>query len=941
MRRADLGSSVAVPAATVPGGSCRAGLPCAVLLLTVLGLLCAAFGQPAEPPALGMDTVQVAAPDTLRADSTRPPRDEGVDTVVTYSADDIDFDVLRRVSVLEGNARIQYKEMTLEAARITVDWTGQLLTANSVIDTLWADSALTIIDTIVTIGKPHFVQGQEEFTGEEIGYNLKTRKGRVRGGRTTYEQGFYYGEQFKRISADVITVKHGEFTSCAADDPHYHFSANRLKIMVGRRVIAQPVFLYFDDVPVLAAPYGIFPQQKGRTSGIIIPTFGESSSQGRFLRDVGYYWAPSQYMDVLGTFDYFEKFGVLGAGEYRYAKRYSLNGSSRFSFNTQRLPQGHRRDYSLSSTHNQTIDEFTRVAVSGQYVSSPAYNQQVGSTQSQLNQSVRSNATLNKSWYQSPWSTSTNVGFDQNITSETWSATLPAFSISHRSGTLFPAPKAPRNLRNSFAPKEVNPPWYRAFSWSYSANYQNTLSLPRTVRQEGLRLAFPDSTGRVASPTPIYGNDTLTVFQRDGAAHSGGVSANARILRYLNLNPRLNIRHAWTRKLLNYVAQDSLLDLEDEYGFFTRTTFDLGTSATTKLYGLARRPFGIPASFRHVLTPSASFTYTPDFSDREWNYYKTVTLPDGRSHTFDRFGGDGIGNNIGGTPGSLSEFFGFGLDHLFQMKSGDAEAGTERRFDLLAMNTQSGVDLKRDSLRWDDLRSSFRTALPGRLIGPIQGLGLDLSTSHSLYARDGGVKVRQFFWERAGAAWYAPLELLNASINLSFRMQGNSLGEMFYLTPRTPEAVEPDTTNLDSLGLPFNPADVQDYRGSVPPAPGPPQVGSSRSPLLEMPLSLSFNLRRNKDYRSGNSTSALGANAAFSLTPRWNMSVDYNFDLDRKEVRNASVSVTRDLHCWDASLMWSPLGYRPGYYLRIGLKTAQLRDVKIERHRGAGLGGVY
>jgi lipopolysaccharide export system protein LptA len=929
-------SSATLMAATVPGGSRRAWWPVLALWIAVLCLLAPGRAQTPSP-----DSLRVAVPDSLAADSTQQRRDDGVDTTVTYSADHIDFDVRTRVSVLEGNARIVYKEMTLDAARITVDWNGQLLTATSLTDTLWVDSLHLQVDTVRVVGKPHFTQANEDFTGEEIAYNLKTKQGRVRGGRTSYEQGLYYGEQFKRISSDVLTVKHGEFTTCDADTPHYHFAANRLKIMVGRRVIAQPVFIYFDDVPVLAAPYGIFPQQHGRTSGIIIPTFGESASQGRFLKDVGYYWAPSQYMDILGTIDYYERFGVLGAGEYRYAKRYALNGNTRVTFNTQRLPEGHRRDYAVSSAHAQTIDENTRLNVNGQYVSSPAYNRQVGSTQSQLNQSVRSNATLSKTWYQSPWTTNTNVGYEQNINQKTWSATLPAFSISHRSGLLFPPPKAARNIRNAVALKEVNPPWSRAFSWSYSASYQNSLSLPRTRRQEGLRLAFPDSvTGRVPSPTPLYGTDTLTVFQRDGASHNAGLSANARILRYLNLNPRVNLRHVWTRKVLNYVPQDSILDRADQTGFFTRTTFDFGTSATTKLYGLSDRPFGLPASFRHVMTPTVGFTYTPDFSDKQWGYFRAVSLPDGRSYRYDRFSSPD-GSIVGGTPGHRSELFSFGLDHLFQMKSGDKETGTEKRYDLLAMSTQTGLDLRRDSLKWDDLRTSLRTALPGRLFGPIQGLSFDLSATHSLYARAGNTKIREFFWARDEASWYSPLELLNASANVSFTMQGNNVGEMFYLTPPPRVQTPTDTAATDSLGLPFNPASVPDYRGSVPPPPGTKTERSHNSPLLDMPLNMTFSFRRTKDYRSGNSTSAMGTNAAFSLTPRWSMNVDYNFDLDRKEVRNASVSVTRDLHCWDASLMWSPLGYRPGYYLRIGLKSAQLRDVKIERHRGAGLGGLY
>ena len=240
-------------------------------------------------------------PDSVRLDSAASDRG-GVDTLVHYSSQYIDFDVQNRITVLTGTAVITYKDMQLEAERIEVNWDKQLLTASGVTDTaLHIDSGAVVIDSIYMHGRPHFVQSNEDFYGDEIAYNMKLKLGRVRGGTTTFEDGFYYGQQFKRLPDNVITVAGGNFTTCDKPSPDYHFAAKTLKVKVGKRVIARPVVLYFEDVPVMAAPYGIFPQQHGRTSGILIPTFGESGGQGRFLKDLGYYWA-TPLVSRLGAF---------------------------------------------------------------------------------------------------------------------------------------------------------------------------------------------------------------------------------------------------------------------------------------------------------------------------------------------------------------------------------------------------------------------------------------------------------------------------------------------------------------------------------------------------------------------------------------------------------------------------------------------------------------
>lgn len=878
--------------------------------------------------AAGLLIAQETLPDTAVS-----VRNDGVDTVITYSADAIDFDILTRSTVLEGNARIEYKDMVLTAERISLNWDEQTMIATSRMDTLYTDSTMAVVDTVIEVGKPHFKQGSEEFTGDEIAYNLKSKIGRVKGGRTVYQDGSYYGEQFKRLSDDVLSVRHGEFTTCELDTPHYHFGADILKIEVGERVVAKPVYLYFADVPVLALPYGVFPIQKGRTSGFITPVFGESAANGRFLRNIGYYWAMSDYMDILGTFDYYEEKGMLGGAGFRYAKRYRINGNVDYDFDLQRSGNARTRRWQVAANHTQTIDQTTRFGLSGSYVSDASYRRDIGSVNDQLNQSVRSNATLSKSWMNSPWSASVNASFTQNIERKTWSANAPAVRFTHKQGRLFPAQKAPRGVRFASAPKETVEPWYRVFTWTYSASYSNDFNYPKFPVEIGLR---PDSTD-LDRYTTIYGTDSSIVRQRDGLGHQGGLSATARLLRYLNLNPSLDWQHVWTRKTVRYVPDGDTFSRADEEGFFTRTTFDIGASASTKLYGMARHPFGIRAQFRHVMTPTVSFRYRPDFADEAWGYFESAKLENGRELRYDRFRAADQSGVVGGTPEGLSQAMSFSLGNLFQMKHGDAEAGTEKKFDLLSANFSTGVDFKRDSLKWNDLSSSFRTSLPGRLVGPIEGVGLDLSTVHSLYQHSNSRKIDEFFWERDDAKWYAPIELLSASGSVDFSIGAERFGDLFSFRTAPMQEAPIDTMNTES-DLPLNASRALEDRGpDLPPL--PEAQSEDMRTFFDMPIRMRFNLRHAVNYLTQSKTSTLGSNFDAQLTPRWSATVNYYFDLERKLPQNAGVTITRDLHCWEASLNWSPLGYSPGYYLRIGLKSPQLRDVKIERNNGGNLRG--
>ncbi len=847
-----------------------------------------------------------AALDSLQTDtlSAAPVKDE-VDTLVFYSADSIDFDVVNRVTTLIGNAAVRYKDMEIQAAVIQVDWTNQLLTAAPLRDTLWADSAATEIDSIIIIGVPHFRQAAEQFHGDSIAYNMKTRKGRVEHGRTQYMDGYYYGDRFKRLSSKEIIVGGGEFTTCDADCPHYHFSSTKMKVIVGDKVVARPVYLYFEDVPVGVLPYGVFPSRKGRQSGILIPTFGESAHQGRSLRHFGYYWAPSDYMDLACLFDYYERFGFLGHVDYRYAVRYKLSGDAKFSFDTQRSEGTQNRRWALKTRHNQEIDPYTKLTVSGSFASDGSYNDRYATTTQRLRQSLNSNATLTRRWPDSPWSISLNLHHEQNLLDDTWRASLPNFSVRHGSGKLFPGPKPPKGARRTTFRSRAEEPWYRAITYDYSASMLNSMAYTKSRRIEGIGVT-PRSiyTGKT-SQTWIYGDKPTTTSQRDGIQHRLSFSASARLFRYFSMNPRLSLTEGWARRVQEFEPAGRTFDLEERNGFFARHIFNASTSFKTKLYGTFLRPFGIGADFRHVLDPGISFSYRPDFSDEAWGYYKTATLPSGEEYEYDRFG-----NFVyGGTPKGLSERLSFSLGNLFQIRTGDEETSVKR--DLFSLNFSTGVDVAKDSLRWSDLSSSFRTSTGSGLFGPIQTVSLDITTTHSFYQEQDGVRINRFFWDRSGADIFSPLEIKNLSASISFSLQDDRLGNTFGAFER--QARPEDTTDT---GMPVERRKIHT--------------------LFDRPYDVRLSFYHNESFTTDRKTTWGNADANLELTRNWSIGYNVRVNLDTKEVVSTGVQIYRDMHCWEGTLTWNPVGIGRGYFIRIALKSPQLRDIKIERTRGRG-----
>jgi len=832
-----------------------------------------------NPPVLETELLAQSVPDSLPPDSleqssTPAPKEEGIDTTISYWADDIDFDVLHRTTTLTGHARIRYKTMTLEAAWIMVDWNANLMTAGGTLDTLFADSARSVIDTVMWVGHPVYTDGGEIMEGDQILYNYKTKKGRVLKGKTQYLDGYYWGSRIKRVEENTFYVGKGTFTTCDQNDPHYHFWSQDMKMIVNDKIVARPIVMYFQSVPIGIIPYGIFPNRRGRHSGILIPYYGETGASGRFLKDIGYYFAISDYMDLISSFDYYERYGFLGRGEFRYRVRYLLDGSVRGSFVRQDFEERRDRRWDLSATHNQTIDPWTQLRVNLNLVSDNSYYTQTSTNLAdRLNKTIYSDATLTHSWAGTPSSVSLNLHHEQNLETNSFSQTLPRIQYRHSQTRIISPP-----VGNTEDQK-----WYHSLYWNYSAEGLNRRTATNTAGDRW----------------------------RGGVRHIFGFNSPQNVLRYLTITPNFNATEDWFAEWLNYGWENNALVSDNRDQLRQRFTYSLGVGANTKLYGIFLDPFGVGADFRHTMTPQISLTYRPDFSEPGWGYYGSLQIPDSTVYTWDKFSG----NVFAATPVGEQRTVGLGLTNLFQMKRTTEDQVV--RTDLFNLDFSTSYNFAAEQFPWSNLSTSFRTTpISGGGIGPLKSLSLDLTTSHSFYQEVGGTQIDRFVFQ--DFTWSNPelVRLLSSTIGASLRFSGGGLTQTTALADTTPfpwqASIAQDTTQMSAA----------------------PSESTSGWDLGHIPWELNLSGHYSVNNAANTRYAQLNGSLDFDLTANWKIGYSAVLNLVDGSIVSTGITIYRDLHCWEGRFIWNPVGLGEGYFLRISVKSPQLQDLKLEKQRG-------
>lgn len=807
----------------------------------------------------------VTPPDTIKESPS------GVDTVVTYSASDsITYSLSSRVMKLFGKGNVKYRKIELNSERIEMNWATSTLHARGV-----PDSADTTGKKYT--GNPILIDGGEQYKGETISYNFRTQKGKITLGETKIEQGYYWGEGIKRVGKDVLFVESGRYTTCEKGDPHYYFSSPRMKIILKDKVIAAPIYLYIGGVPVFAVPFGVFPNQSGRRSGIIAPAYGDDFRRGRYITNLGYYWAMSDYTDLRTTLDWYSRGGWVARSTFRYALRYRFSGSLSANFTNTHFGEKfdpdrtEQREYNIRIAHNQQFNPTTRMDVDFTFTSGSYYRNTSTNLADLLRQNVISNATLYKTWKGSNSSLTINLYRDQNLQTDELTERLP--SISFTKGQTFP-------FRRRQPGGGEQPKWYELIAFGYSGQGLNVINK---------RNVFVSN---------LPGSKTIQRDERQGVSHTLTINASPRISEF-SVTPFINYSELWYTKSIrkrNFISSrgtDSLVT-EDVKGFRAVRFFNVGVSTSTKLYGIFPiNALGI-GSVRHTVTPSISYSYQPDFGKPNFGYWGTYQTSTGQVVPYSFYERE----PFGGAPRGELQSMSLSVGHLFEMKTAIRDTSDrEKKIQLLNLTTSVFYNFAADSMKLSELVVSYRTNI-GNLLDISGGSSFNFYKFDPVARR----RINKFLVsEGEGLA-----QLTSFSINLSTSLRGGQRASV--AQPR------------------FGP-------------PSDRETGQySESPAARPEFSIPWNLSLAFDYflsrtdptmtsRSSNVRGSLN----FNLTQNWRISASLNYDVISKQVAAPVINIYRDLHCWEMIFDWLPRGIYRGFKLEIRVKAPHLQDLKLTK----------
>ncbi len=602
------------------------------------------------------------------------------DNIFYDASDSMRFDILNQKVLLYGGAFIKYEKTEIKADFIEIDWVNNQIYARGRIDS-----------TGKIIGNPQFTESGKTFKAKEMTYNYKSKKGIIKELVTKEGEGFIHGRKVKKSESEIMYLKKGEYTTCNAEQPHFTIRANKIKVIPGKKIVSGPAYLTILNIPTpLFLPFGFFPNTSKESSGILIPSYGESVNLGFFLKNGGYYFVLNKQMDLAVKGDIYTKGSWATRSLLRYKKRYKYNGNLNLSYGRMINSEKDFPDYSLKTdffirwNHKQDpkanpslLFSVNVNAGSSTYHKNNSYN-----ANDYLSNTFTSSISLNKKWEGTPFNLSTNLRHSQNTTTKKVNLTLPSVNFSmHR---IFP-------FKNMGKSNKIH--WYDKIGISYDLNTKNEISIADSL---------------------LFKTDALSEF-RNGMKHSIPISTSVKLFKHFTFSPRFNLTERWYLSQIKKRWNGSSI-ITDTLQKFTRAhDYTMSASLNTKLYGITEFRKGKIAAFRHVLTPNISFSYHPDFSKENFGYYKSVqsdTLGNIQTYSI-------MQNGIYGSPGkSESGSINFNLGNLVDMKVRSKKDTTEtlKKITILqSMGIASSYNIFSDSLNLSNITLNARTKILGIL----------------------------------------------------------------------------------------------------------------------------------------------------------------------------------------------------------------------------------
>ena len=597
------------------------------------------------------------------------------DEIIKDAKDSINIGLINKKIFLYGNAKILYKDIKIEAGFIEIDWNTNVITAKPKLDTLGKKIQI-----------PFFKEGEESFNAEEIKYNLKSKKGIIKQIKAKEGEGFILGDKVKKTENDILYLKNGDFTTCDHDKPHFSIRSNKIKVIPGEKIITGPAYLRLFNFPTpLALPFGYFPNNQKKSTGLIFPSYGESANLGFFLKEGGYYFTLSDKADLSIKGDIYSK-GSWGLKSlFRYKQRYKYSGNFDLSYgNIINSEKGFpdysvKKDFFVKWNHKQDAKANPTLQFSANINagSSTYHRNNTFNSNEYLSNTFQSSVNLSKRWEGKPFSLSANLRHNQNTQTKIINLSLP--DISFNMNRIFPFKNIGKKGKES---------WFHKIGISYSSNLRNDVSTADSL---------------------LFSKESIKSF-RNGIRHSIPISTSVKVLKYFTFSPRINYTERWYTNQINksWNSTDSTI-ITDTLNKFTRAgEYNITAGLNTKIYGLVQFKKGKVKAIRHVITPNLSFSYKPDFSSNQYGYYKNVQSITGNTEEYSIMQNGIFGSPSKGKQGNIILNISNILEAKLNSKK-DTIKSTKKIKIFENLNVGSSYNIFADSLNLNDINLNART----------------------------------------------------------------------------------------------------------------------------------------------------------------------------------------------------------------------------------------
>ena len=880
------------------------------------------------PDTTKMDSLQLAIyhhnkaiDDSIRADSMMRARSNGIDAPVKYSAEDsLVYDAESGTAYLYGNSKVDYENMKLTSDKVHMNLDKSTVRATGTIDST-AEGGIK--------GKPVFTMGKDEYKSDTMAFNFKSKKGLIKGVYTEQQDGFLSGEVGKRDSTGSIYLQHGRYTTCDKPHPDFYIALSRAKVRPGKDVVFGPAYLVVADVPLpLAIPYGFFPFSKKYSSGFIMPSYGDESDRGFYLRDGGYYFAISDKWDLklLGEIYTKGSWGVSAASNYR--KRYRYSGSFLFSYQDSKtgdkgLPDfAEQESFKIQWNHRQDpkANPYSSLAASVNFATSNYERNNLNSMYNPqtLTQTTRTSSVSWSTGFSSiGLSLSATTNLAQDMRTSSIQITLPDLNISL--SRFYPF------KRKHLVGKER---WYEKISMSYTGQLANSIST---------------TEDKILHSNLI--KDWKNAFQ-----HTIPVQANFTLFNYINVTPSFNftdrmyskkVTRGWDNTLQKEVVRDTT------YGFHNVYNWSMNVGASTKLYGFwvpNRKLFGDKIqAIRHVITPQVSFSYSPNFGARRYGYYDSYQYTDA-SGNVKLVEYSPYQDELYSVPGKYkTEMISWDVSNNIEMKiKSDKDTTGYKKISIIdELGASMSYNAAADYHRWSDLSMRLRLKW-------WKNYTFSMNAQFATYAYELDANGKPYVGNHTEWGYGRLPRFQGMSQNFSFTLNPEKLKKWF----GRKDDKDDDKVSVDSDGPDTNIESNMDddlekgkyaakkKRGNI------AETDDDGYMSFNMPWSLTIGygitMRENTAGRFNTKTmrypykftQTLNFSGNIRISDGWNINFSSGYDFENHAMSMTTASLSRDLHCFNmsASVVLAPY---TSYNFTFRCNAATLTDaLKYDKRSG-------